>query len=83
MREDQSLLEFARMIERINDGVSLPSNIMIGGNLTSEAAAIVRHILYSHPIIGWASFLRLFNEFFVLLNGRAATQKRIPKYGHD
>lgn len=56
----------------------LPSEIMIGGELTSEAAAIIRHILYSHPNIGWASFLRLFNEFFVLLNGRAATQNEFP-----
>ena len=78
VRAEQSLLEFARMIERINDGIKLPNEIMNNGRLTSEAAAIIRHILYSHPNIGWAAFLRLFNEFFVLLNGRAADEREFP-----
>ena len=78
VREDQSLLEFARMIERINDGVSLPSEVMKDGQLTSESASIIRDILRSNPKISFASFTQLYNQFFVLLHGRAAKESEFP-----
>jgi len=78
IREGQHLLEFARAIERFNSGENLPSEMMRHGQLTSEAAAVIRHILYSHPKIGWVSFVLLLSEFFVLLNGRKAREDELP-----
>ena len=51
----------------------------MGNLLTSEADADIRHILYSHPRIGWSSFVLLLSEFFVLLlNGRNAREDELP-----
>ena len=46
--------------------------------LTSETAAVIRHILYSNPRISWGSFMKLYNQFFVLFNGRAAQEEEFP-----
>lgn len=44
----------------------------------SGAAAVIRHILYSNPKIGWGSFVKLYNQFFVLFNGKAAKEEDFP-----
>ena len=78
VRVDHSLLEFARMIERINDGISLPSEVMKNGQLTSESASIIRDIMRSNPKISFISFTQLYNQFFVLLHGRVAKESEFP-----
>ena len=72
--EGENLLAFARLIERWNDGARPPAEIMRHGKLTSRSATIICHILYANPKIGWASFLLLFNQFFVLIVGRPARE---------
>ena len=72
--DGKRLLKFARDIERYNADVGLPAEIMKNNQLTSESAAVIRDILYANPKIGWASFPQLFNQFFVLMNGRAAKE---------
>ena len=76
--DGKRLLKFARDIERYNADVGLPAEIMKNKQLTSESAAVIRDILYANPKIGWASFPQLFNQFFVLMNGRAAKEHEFP-----
>ena len=76
--DDENLLEFARNMERWNEGVRLQVEIMNGNNLTTKSAAIMRHILYSNPKIGWAAFILLLNQFFVLIAGRPAKEDEFP-----
>jgi hypothetical protein len=48
--------------------------MMKDGKLSTEATACIRHILYTHPKIGWGDWNKLLSEVAVLLLGRALTE---------
>ena len=71
IRDDKWLLEWICLYQMVNEGIDLiPKKMMINGLLTPESAAIIRHILYTHPKIGWCDFNWLLAEVAVLLLGR-------------
>jgi len=78
IKEGQLLFEYERTMERIENGDCLPREIMKKGELTSEASAIIRDILYSNPKIWYKSFLQLYNQFASLFLGRALREDEFP-----
>ena len=84
IRDGDYILEYLKTIRRMNEGEVLPREMMrptpTSGQpqLTTEAAATIRHILYSNPYIGFISFPLLLQQFAVLLLGRHLKLREFP-----
>ena len=82
--KDDFILGYLKDCKRFNSGVKLPREMMkttkTGGNpqLTTEAGAIIRHILHDNPFIVYASFNILLQYFSILLCDRVLTEKDYP-----
>ena len=81
IREGQLLMNCARDRKRYNEGEVLTNQIFEPSGprqLKSDCAQIIRHILFTNPRLGLCSFPDIFACMFLLVSGRAATEKEIP-----
>ena len=75
LAEERPILEWVHQYTRFNAGEKpFIRQMMRDGMLTPEATACIRHILYTHPKIGWGDWNKLLMETAVLLLGRELTK---------